>query len=267
MHWYVGFRDPVPVPGREPTLFEWAGGLPALTRMTRLLYEKHVPADELLAPLFVSMPREHPRREAMLLAEVFGGPAWSSADRGDQQLASAHAGRSLTEQQRARWVTLATQAADEAGLPADAEFRAAFTAYLEWGSRAAADLSQAAAAPPASTAAAAPPASTAVPRWGWTAAGPPHPATAVAATDPAAEPSLPGPGQEVRFDVHIKPLFRASDRQSMSFVFDLASAADVRAHAADILDRLRSGSMPCDGAWASDKIEVFRRWAESGMQS
>jgi CDGSH-type Zn-finger protein/truncated hemoglobin YjbI len=259
MHWYVGFRDPVPDPGREPTLFEWAGGLPALTRMTRLLYEKHVPADELLAPLFASMPPEHPRREATWLAEAFGGPAWYSADRGGyQQMASAHAGRSLTEQQRARWVTLASQAAAEAGLPADAEFRAALTAYLDWGSRDAANLSRAAAAPPASTA---------VPRWGWTAAGPPDTTAAVAAAGQAAEPPLPGPGQEVSFDAHIKPLFRASDRQSMSFVFDLWSAADVRAHAADILDRLRNGSMPCDGAWASGKIEVFRRWAESGMQS
>ena len=26
MHWYVGFRDPVPAPGYEPTPFEWAGG-------------------------------------------------------------------------------------------------------------------------------------------------------------------------------------------------------------------------------------------------
>jgi hypothetical protein len=23
--------------------------------------------------------------------------------------------------------------------------------------------------------------------------------------------------------------------------------------------------MPCDGAWASDKVEVFQRWAGSGM--
>src|SRR5581483_7081533 len=43
MHWYVEFRDPAP--GGDPTLFEWAGGLPALTRMTRLLYSKLVPAD------------------------------------------------------------------------------------------------------------------------------------------------------------------------------------------------------------------------------
>ena len=43
MHWYVDFRDPARP--ADPTLFEWAGGLPALTRMTRLLYEKLVPAD------------------------------------------------------------------------------------------------------------------------------------------------------------------------------------------------------------------------------
>ena len=55
MHWYVEFRDPARA--ADPTLFEWAGGLPALTRMTRLLYEKHVPADDLLAPLFATWPR------------------------------------------------------------------------------------------------------------------------------------------------------------------------------------------------------------------
>ncbi|MDQ6837771.1 MAG: (4Fe-4S)-binding protein [Actinomycetota bacterium] len=64
MHWYVGFADPVADPERTPTLFEWAGGLPALTRMTRLFYEKYVPADPLLAPLFASMSPDHPERVA-----------------------------------------------------------------------------------------------------------------------------------------------------------------------------------------------------------
>src|SRR5207245_906852 len=40
MHWYIDFKDPLPDTDREPTLFEWCGGLPALTRMTRLFYEK-----------------------------------------------------------------------------------------------------------------------------------------------------------------------------------------------------------------------------------
>src|SRR5581483_3588286 len=76
MHWYVEFRDPAP--SADPTLFEWAGGLPALTRLTRLLYEKLIPADDLLAPAFADMPPGHPQREAMRLAEAFGGPAWYS---------------------------------------------------------------------------------------------------------------------------------------------------------------------------------------------
>ena len=54
MHWYVEFHDPVPDTEHEPTIFEWAGGLPALTRMTRLFYEKYVPEDLLLAPLFAT---------------------------------------------------------------------------------------------------------------------------------------------------------------------------------------------------------------------
>jgi CDGSH-type Zn-finger protein len=72
MHWYVDFRDPARP--ADPSLFEWAGGLPALTRMTRLLYEKHVPADDLLAPLFASMAPDRPRREAAVIAAAFGGP-------------------------------------------------------------------------------------------------------------------------------------------------------------------------------------------------
>ena len=73
MHWYVGFTDPERVPGREPSLFEWAGGVGALTRMTRLLYEKLVPADTLLAPLFANVPPGYPQREAARIAAAFGG--------------------------------------------------------------------------------------------------------------------------------------------------------------------------------------------------
>ena len=78
---------------------------------------------------------------------------------------------------------------------------------------------------------------------------------------------LPGPGDQVSFAAHIKPLFRESDRQSMSFAFDLWSLDDVRAHAADILDRLRAGSMPCDGAWPEEQVTVFARWTETGCQA
>jgi CDGSH-type Zn-finger protein/truncated hemoglobin YjbI len=264
MHWYAGFRDPVL--GGEPTLFQWAGGLPALTRMTRLLYEKYVPADDLLAPVFADMPPSRPQHEAMWLAEVFGGPAWYSQQfggaAGPRQVLAGHG---FTEEQRARWVALATRAADEARLPADPEFRAALTGYLEWGSRLALAGSTGAAAgaeaQAAGTADAEP-----VPSWDWGPAGPPDAASAETAEPKQPTVALPGAGVTVSFETHIKPLFRPHDRESMIFAFDLWSPADVQAHATDILDRLRNGTMPCDGAWPQEKTDVFERWAESGFQ-
>ena len=71
-HWDTHFSDP-PM-SDEPTLFEWAGGFPALERMTKLFYGKHVPADDLLAPRFASMSPDHPERVASWLGETFGGP-------------------------------------------------------------------------------------------------------------------------------------------------------------------------------------------------
>ncbi len=107
MHWYARFRDPVPEPDQEPSIFEWAGGLPALTRLTRLFYEKHVPADPLLAPLFAGMSPDHPQRVAKWLAEVFCGPKLYSTEYGGYpRMVSQHLGKCLTEDQRARWVAL-----------------------------------------------------------------------------------------------------------------------------------------------------------------
>jgi hypothetical protein len=44
MHWYVDFKDPVDNPEREPTLFAWGGGLPALARMTRIFWMTRIQA-------------------------------------------------------------------------------------------------------------------------------------------------------------------------------------------------------------------------------
>jgi hypothetical protein len=69
----------------------------------------------------------------------------------------------------------------------------------------------------------------------------------------------------VSFATHIRPLFRERDRQSMTFAFDLWSVDDVRARAPEILAQIKSGSMPCDGAWSPGKVLVFERWTGSGM--
>ncbi len=269
MHWYVGFSDPQL--SADPSVFEWAGGLPALTRMTRLLYEKHVPADPGLAAAFADMPPGHPEREAQRIGETFGGPPSDSQSESGLSGAARNSGGppsgsqdsprftpQLSEEQRARWVTLAAQAATDAGLPADPAFRAALVSYLEWDSREA--MAQAGAVPGQK------PASRPSPRWDWTAAGPPDAAAAGDSEDTQPEDvPLPAADEAVSFDAHIKPLFREKDRQSMSFAFDLWSIDDVRTHAAGILERLRNGSMPCDGAWPENRIAVFQRWAESGQ--
>ncbi len=255
-HWYVGFKDPAP--DDEPTIFEWAGGLPALTRMTRLFYEKHVPQDELLAPLFATMSPDHPERVAAWLGEVFCGPrAYSEKYGGYARMLSQHVGKGLTEDKRARWVRLILLSAHEAGLPADPEFRATFSAYIEWGSRLALENSQPGAQPPPHMP---------MPHWDWnTAAGPPG--SRVSATAPAAEAEvmLPGPGEEVGFSAHVRGLFRSLDRQSMKAAFDLWDYDDVRANAPAILARVSEGTMPCDGAWPPERVDVFERWVTTGM--
>ncbi|MGV9386869.1 MFS transporter [Nonomuraea sp. NPDC003707] len=75
---------------------------------------------------------------------------------------------------------------------------------------------------------------------------------------------LPAPEEPLSFEAHIKQLFRPQDRRSMSFAFDLWSCEDVSHHAEAILDRLREGTMPCDGAWPQERIEFFARWVKSG---
>lgn len=76
--------------------------------------------------------------------------------------------------------------------------------------------------------------------------------------------TLPDAGEPLSFDSHIKPLFRDGDRRSMRFAFDLWDHDDVSVHADAILARLRSGTMPCDGAWPPEQVAVFARWIESG---
>ena len=73
-----------------------------------------------------------------------------------------------------------------------------------------------------------------------------------------------GPDEPIGFEQHIKPLFRERDRQSMQSHFDLWSYDDVSRHADAILARLQAGTMPCDGAWPRARVDVLRRWAESG---
>jgi hemoglobin len=151
------------VSAATPSLYEWAGGGEALERLTELFYER-VRADELLEPVFRGMDAHHPHYVAMWLGEVFGGPPRYTDERGGYpHMLSKHRGLALTEAMRRRWVQLICDAADDAELPSDPEFRSAFLAYVEWGTRLAVSNSQPEATPPPKAP---------VPRWGWGEAPP-----------------------------------------------------------------------------------------------
>jgi hemoglobin len=151
---------------RTPTLYEWAGGAEALERLTETFYG-HVRRDPLLGPVFRDMDRNHAKHVAAWLGEVFGGPPlYTEQHGGYPHMLGKHRGLGLTEEMRRRWVNLICDAADEAGLPGDPEFRSAFLAYIEWGTRLAVANSQPDADPPKQAP---------VPRWGWGEAPPYQP--------------------------------------------------------------------------------------------
>src|SRR5580704_8513058 len=99
--------------------------------------------------------------------EVFGGPAGSTERLGGYPAMLAHhRDLGITADQRFRFASLMSLAADDADLPSDPEFRAALVGYLEWGTRLAMHNSQ----PGADVAQKAP-----VPHWGWGVAPPYQP--------------------------------------------------------------------------------------------
>ncbi|TIX07324.1 MAG: globin, partial [Mesorhizobium sp.] len=64
-----------------PTLFEWAGGAEALSRLTQTFYDK-VARDPIVGPVFRHMSPDHPAHVAAFIGEVFGGPKTYSEKHG-----------------------------------------------------------------------------------------------------------------------------------------------------------------------------------------
>jgi hemoglobin len=150
--------------GRHPTLYQWAGERSAIERLIDAFYDR-VEHDDLLSPLFPGgVSEEHRRHVTTWWCEVLGGPPRYTEELGGyERMLAKHRGLAITTAQRFRFASLMSLAADDAGLPGDPEFRSAFVAYLEWGTRLALVNSQ----PDADVIAHAP-----VPRWGWGEAPP-----------------------------------------------------------------------------------------------
>ena len=66
----------------------------------------------------------------------------------------------------------------------------------------------------------------------------------------------------------IRPLFRDEhDVKTMkNFGLDLSDYSDVKTQAKNILERLLDQTMPCDEPWPPDRIALFKRWMDEGME-
>ena len=76
--------------------------------------------------------------------------------------------------------------------------------------------------------------------------------------------SAPSEVGQLSFERDIKPMFRQKDRDSMMQAFDLFDYDDVVENADAIVGALRSGQMPCDGAWAAGQVDTLQQWIDQG---
>ena len=116
------------------SLFEFAGGDAALVALARAHHARCLADPELNHPF--SHPDQHPQhveRLAAYWAEVLGGPPVYSGSCGDESyVLQLHAGNGDMSDLGRRFVDCFVRAQDDAGLPADADFRAALRSYMEW---------------------------------------------------------------------------------------------------------------------------------------
>ena len=75
----------------------------------------------------------HIEHLAYYWAEVFGGPPrYSQSHGGHSAMLAIHANQGAMDDLGRRFVACFVQAADDAGLPDEPEFRAALRSYMEW---------------------------------------------------------------------------------------------------------------------------------------
>lgn len=118
----------------RPTLYESAGGGPAFQALAAAHHARCLADPELNHPF--SHEGQHPQHVERLgayWAEVMGGPPSYSESCGDQSaLLHMHAGNGDMGDLGERFIACFAGAMDDAGLPADPEFRAALNAYMRW---------------------------------------------------------------------------------------------------------------------------------------
>jgi hemoglobin len=118
---------------KRPSIFEFAGGEQAFLALATAHHEHCLQDPELNHPFSHGTHPEHVERLGSYWAEVFGGPPrYTQTWGGHSAMLDIHAGQGAEDDLGERFVTCFVRAADDAGLPGDAEFRAALRSYMEW---------------------------------------------------------------------------------------------------------------------------------------
>ena len=114
-------------------MFDFAGGEPAFLALAAAHHERCLNDPLLNHPFSHPGHPQHVGRLASYWAEVFGGPPAYSDSCGDNSfMLRIHAGTGADEEFGTRFVDCFVRAADDAGLPADLEFRQGLRSYMEW---------------------------------------------------------------------------------------------------------------------------------------
>jgi hemoglobin len=117
----------------RPTLYEYAGGTPALLALAAAHHERCLQDPVLNHPFSHPGDPDHVVHLATYWAEVFGGPpGYSGSLGGHSAMLRMHASQGADADLGDRFVTAFVQAVEDAGLPSDGDFRAALAAYMRW---------------------------------------------------------------------------------------------------------------------------------------
>jgi hemoglobin len=140
-------------------MFDFAGGDEAFLALAAATHERCLQDPELNHPFSHTGNPQHVERLAEYWAEVFGGPTrYSESHGGHSGMLGIHAGQGAGDDYGPRFVACFMQAADDAGLPGDPDFRAGLRSYMEWATREVLSYSPSGAEVPAGLP---------VPRWSW----------------------------------------------------------------------------------------------------
>ena len=143
----------------RPSMFEFAGGEEAFLALAAAHHERCLQDPELNHPFSHGGDPNRLEHLAAYWAEVFGGtPRYSESHGGHSGMLEIHARQGSGDDFGPRFVACFMQAADDAGLPDDPDFRAQLRGYMEWATEEVVSYAPADArvAPDMPT-----------PRWGW----------------------------------------------------------------------------------------------------